>query len=88
MAGSLFKFESKNYKDKIALGNVIQKQQDIETTIKMVGDHMTEEMFFTAANLDKDWPQGRGAFISQDRSLQMYINYLNHIKMKYSITNK
>ena len=42
-----------------------------------------DELFLGAANFDKDWPSGRGIFISDDLKLNVKVNNVDHLEIAY-----
>jgi hypothetical protein len=56
--GKFYKLESKNFEDKIKLGN---KNYSVYDNTKI-----EDELFLTAAHFEKDFPSGRAIFLTQD----------------------
>lgn len=53
-----------------------------------INDNTTidDENFLRAAQLEKEWPNGRALSVSNDKSLVMKINYIDHLEMQIDQT--
>jgi hypothetical protein len=76
-AGQFYKLESISVSDKKFLGNVPLNIND--------RTNINDDNFFKAAQLDKDWPNGRAIYVGKstngDKTFIMKINYIDHLEI-------
>lgn len=71
--GQFYKLGKINIQDKKVLGNMPLTINE-NTTIN-------DENFLRAAQLDKDWPNGRALYVNGDKSFVMKINFIDHLEI-------
>jgi protein-arginine kinase len=72
-SGNFYQLGKIGINEKKTLGNMSLSIND-NTTIN-------DENFLRAAQLNKEWPNGRALYVSNDKSLVMKINYIDHLEM-------
>lgn len=71
--GQFYKLGKVNIQDKKVLGNMPLTINE-NTTIN-------DENFLRAAQLEKDWPNGRALYVNNDKSFVMKINFIDHLEI-------